>query len=264
MLLMPIIAQGNQDSQLILNKSIIKNLQLSTFMRCSSGEVRIIPVNNNFNDYLLIINKLDTACLAEENSKLSLLLFEKNYQDRQKEVSLNPENTNFNFDFSSYKTKKGKTVYEKTTIKSPVNLTCVEQCNYNQESLVKFDNNYYYLSFENDFGIEAELIGSNLLLFKAFWASRTSNIIFDTALNQLIVLPSGEIEFLDKTFVAKETKSYFKEGGAFWYNSVRDYNGKIIEFLDMESDDCFTKDAFFENFVEELSATGRDKLCVLR
>ena len=53
-LLMPIIAQGNQ-IQMILNKSIIKNLQLSTFMRCSSGEVRIIPVNNNFNDYLLII-----------------------------------------------------------------------------------------------------------------------------------------------------------------------------------------------------------------
>ena len=210
------------------------------------------------------MNRLDTACLAEENSKLSTLLYGKNYQDRQQEESLNPESTNFNFDFSSYKTKKVKTVYEKATLKSPVNVACVEQCNYNQETLVKLNNNYYYLSYENDFGIEAEFIHPNLLLFKAFSATRTNNVIFHIALNQLSALPSGEIEFLDKSFIARRTKSYFKEGGAFWYDSVRDYNGKIIEFIDTENGDCFTNKAFFDYFVEELSATGRDKLCVLR
>ena len=110
----------------------------------------------------------------------------------------------------------------------------------------------------------AEFIDPNLLLFKASSATRTNNIIFHIALNQLSALPSGEIEFLDKSFIARGTKSYFKEGGAFWYDSIRDYNGKIIEFLDTENGDCFTNQAFFDYFVEELSATGRDKLCVLR
>ena len=84
--------------------------------------------------------------------------------------------------------------------------------------------------YENDFGIEAEFIDPNLLLFKASSATRTNNIIFHIALNQLSALPSGEIEFLDKSFIARGTKSYFKEGGAFGMIQLEIIMGKSLSF----------------------------------
>ena len=64
-LFIPLTANDCEENPLTLDKSTIEIFD-KFFTKCSNDEVRIKAVNNSFDDYLLIIDKLDTACLEEK------------------------------------------------------------------------------------------------------------------------------------------------------------------------------------------------------
>ena len=49
-LFIPLTANGYEENPLTLDKSTIRNLQISSFTKCSNDEVRIKAVNNSFAD----------------------------------------------------------------------------------------------------------------------------------------------------------------------------------------------------------------------
>ncbi|MCB1451658.1 MAG: hypothetical protein KDJ67_16355 [Nitratireductor sp.] len=87
------------------------------------------------------------------------------------------------------------------------------------------------------------------------------------------ILPDGDISIISEeplSFRFEWQKSYFKEGGAFWYDTLRDSNLAITGiFLDPDStgNKCWSKQAFLDatNFESSsLDKVGGEDICPRR
>ena len=74
----------------------------------------------------------------------------------------------------------------------------------------------------------------------------------------------GDVEFESNgNIINRGAKSYFKTGGAFWYDLKRDSKGNPIAVLDVSNaTNCYGLESFFETIAKLLAQQGKDKLCV--
>ena len=74
-------------------------------------------------------------------------------------------------------------------------------------------------------------------------------------------LPNGKIEFKKDHILVKGQKSYFEGGGAFWFDSKRNYSGEIIELISKDNT-CEDITMFHESIQKAMKKQRLQKFCV--
>ena len=254
--------------------------EILNFTSCAEGPVKVIPLyksdyrDDYFNDvfleqleyFVILAEKLNESCFGKLRFEVAQRLYSKD-SERVAESDLNPSNHNFNLKFSSERAGKDQTSFEQSKVLSPFQTNCFERCKYVSDQMLKIGSNYYFLSRPSDGGVEVSMINKDVIHFEVHMATRTHNIILYRENNQIVLLPSGSLEFLDDGIIVRGAKSYLKEGGAFWYDSKLDYQGNTIHFLDVVGGAytaCINIEEFNEDFMSKLHSLGLSRLCVER
>lgn len=227
------------------------------FLGCSRGNVNVIPVSEKFEGFAIVTSQLDESCFKKVSDN-----FEKNIKKSSSNSFHIDDISSLNFNWK--KIKSTNYTYEITKTISPLYRACGETCRFMNEDLIKIYDNYYFLSYPSDLGINAEMVSENIILFKAQMVTHTRNLILNIKHETLSMLPNGDIEFENNSILVKGQKSYLKGGGAFWYNSKRNNDGDLIEFVDVKSGVCIPKNKFYEQIEKLLNKAGKDELCVIR
>ena len=94
-------------------------------------------------------------------------------------------------------------------------------------------------------------------------STHVRNIIYNLKAEKVFNLPDGNLKFYDDFIEVFNKKSYFKGGGAFWYDYRINYNGKLIELLEYNKR-CISIDKFYEDSVikKYLTKYGKKKFCL--
>ena len=253
--LMATSAQSNTISDNLINDGDPHlAIQVLRFSACSNGPIKFIPLNEKFEEFVIVANHLDLECFEKMNLNFS--------KTKEKQVKKKYDS---DVEFAWEKSKNGNLRYQISNILSPIYLSCGEKCRFSEEPLIKISENYYFISYRSDWGIEAELINEKIILFKANNVTHQLNLTFNIEHENLMMLPSGDIEFYQDYVLVLGQKSYLKNvGGAFWYDSKIDYKGNLLELLDKNNGACISRDKFYERIEKFLIANGKLKFCVSR
>jgi hypothetical protein len=234
-------------------------MQFYRFSACSKGAVKI-PINEELKEFAIVSTELNYECLGEVSRQISHHLGD---EMRKMWGDDAPPSYPSNLKIEWKKVQRKDISYEVASIPSPFNLSCGERCRYANEDLVKIKNKYYFLSYSSDSGINSNVINKDLILFKVIMSTHRRNLILNRTLGKLGYFPNGDLEFLEYAVIVRWQKSYLKNvGGAFWYDSKRDYSGNIIEFLDVRDGKCIDRKDFYEEMEKKLIASGKTQLCV--
>lgn len=96
------------------------------------------------------------------------------------------------------------------------------------------------------------------------------NVLYDPQTGTFDHLADGDIEVVSSSpllYRAAWSKGYFREGGAFWFNSIRDGDNRIIAIEAAEKNGavCSSKAEFIERSffsAEELALVASDRICI--
>jgi len=113
----------------------------------------------------------------------------------------------------------------------------------------------------NDKGVESKFINKDTILIKNLMSTHVRNYVFDTNTKIFTSLPNGAIEFKKDHILITGQKSYFEGGGAFWFDSKRNYTGKIIELIS-NGNTCEDIAMFHESIQKAMKEKEIQKFCV--
>lgn len=237
-------------------------MQIFRFSSCSADKLKIIPINNEVDQFAISGKNLDAECLKDINKKIAKELYEIE-SFRKEQPSLTPKLNNFEITFNNIEQKQVAPSFQILEILSPFNLKCGETCEYATDKIIKMGDNYYFLIYPNDFGINAKVISNELILFEAYMFTHKRNVVLNINLGEVIEFPDGNLEFLADGVLVYNQKSYFKNGGAFWYDSKIDYKGELIELIDAKYGECLNSDDFNDHIKTILNNAEKSALCVM-
>jgi hypothetical protein len=259
----PSIANQFKD-ELFKQKYPYSYFQIARFISCSEGSVEIVPLTNKFSEFAVIARKLDEKCFGKVNRELADFMF-RNIENRKDQNSLQPSLYSFDLEFEWKDSEQTKFPYEISKILSPLQLQCGEGCRYATEHLIKVGKDYYFMAYPSDMGVDAMMITDDIVLFEIQMSTHKRNVIFNRAFKELGHFPNGDLEFFDHSIIVRGQKSYLKDvGGAFWYDSKRNFKGEILEFLDVKGGTCIERSKFYQELENKLIAAGKTQLCVFR
>ena len=227
--------------------------QIMRFVSCTSGSIKLIPLSNSFEQFLITGNKLDLDCLSKLNEELSEPLKFKSSEPFASGIK-----------FISGTAGNGLSNYEYATFASPLSLSIGESDRYTPEDIIRTYEQYFYLVSTSDAGTDAEMPDSGRILFKVNMATHVRNILFNIEHEVLIELPDGELEFSGNEILVFGQKSFLSEQGAFWFDSSLNQYGERISLIDVVGGECIPKNKFSEDFVALLTRDGKETLCVTR
>ena len=233
-------------------------MQFYRFSTCSKSSVKI-PLNEESNEFGIVSTDLNYECLGTVSRQISQHLGDETRTRWGRDAP--PEYlSQLKVEWKNFRSKNIS--YEVASIPSPFNLGCGERCRYLNEDLVKIRNKYYFLVYSSNSGINASVINKDLILFKALMTTHRRNFILNKTLGKLGYFPNGDLEFFEGAVIVRFQKSYFEGGGAFWYDSKRDYSGNVIEYLDRGDGKCFDSNKFYKIMKTKLISMGKTQLCV--
>ena len=155
-----------------------------------------------------------------ESTNLNLDCLEKKFEQHLDEAIIRKQDTVSN----------GIT-FEMVEIASLFSEQCGERCRPSSEIILIHKGRYWYMRGSNDRGVESEFINKDTILVRNLMSTHRRNYIFDINTKLFTELPDGELEFKKDHILVKGQKSYFEGGGAFWFDSKRNYSGEIIELI---------------------------------
>lgn len=88
--------------------------------------------------------------------------------------------------------------------------------------------------------------GDTLIAFSM--SAYTGNALWSVMTQTYMNLPDGAIEIVNETplvYKARSQKGYFNGGGAFWFDTLRNAKGEILEFLRPDEASCLPKAELF-------------------
>ena len=121
--------------------------------------------------------------------------------------------------------------FEMTEIASLFSERCGETCRPSSEVILIYKERYWYMRGSNDKGVKSKFINKDTILIRNLMTTHVRNYIFDINTKLFTSLPNGGLEFKKDHILVKGQKSYFEGGGAFWFDSKRNYSGEIIELI---------------------------------
>ena len=124
----------------------------------------------------------------------------------------------------------------------------------------------------SEYGVKAINKFSNKYIIVAIaMSTHTRNFLLTTDLKSIRHLFDGhKVEVVDKEkliFKVVGRKSYWKGGGAFWYDAIVDQTGKIIDIdnnVNPKHKACFSKEEFLKKSHIKLPASVKNEVCVER
>ncbi len=110
--------------------------------------------------------------------------------------------------------------------------------------------------------------GSTLISYGMVTHKR--NVLYDPQTGTFDHLADGDVEIVSSSpllYRAAWSKGYFSEGEAFWFNSIRDGDNRIIaiEAAEKKGARCFSKPEFIERSFfssEDLALVTTDRICI--
>jgi len=155
-----------------------------------------------------------------ESTNLNLDCLEKKFEQHLDEAIIRKQDTVSN----------GIT-FEMIEIASLFSERCGERCRPSSEIILIYKGRYWFMRGSNDKGVESKFINKDTILIRNLMTTHVRNYIFDINTKLFTSLPNGGLEFKKDHILVNGQKSYFEGGGAFWFESKRNYSGEIIELI---------------------------------
>jgi len=191
-------------------------------------------------------NRLDVF----ESTKLNLDCLEKKFEQHLDETIIRKQDTVSN----------GIT-FEMVEIASLFSEQCGETCRPSSEVILIYKEQYWLVRGSNDKGVESKFINKDTILIRNLMTTHRRNYFFDINTKLFTSLPNGGLEFKKDHMLVNGQKSYFEGGGAFWFNSKRNYSGEIIELIS-EGNTCEDIMMFHESIQKAMKKQGLQEFCV--
>jgi len=191
-------------------------------------------------------NRLDIF----ESTKLNLDCLEKKFEQHLDETIIRKQETVSN----------GIT-FEMVEIASLFSERCGERCRPSSEIILIYKGRYWFMRGSNDKGVESKFINKDTILIRNLMTTHVRNYIFDINTKLFTSLPNGGLEFKKDHILVNGQKSYFEGGGAFWFESKRNYSGEIIELIS-EGNTCEDIMMFHESIQKAMKKQGLQEFCV--
>ena len=153
--------------------------------------------------------------------------------------------------------------FEMVEIASLFSESCGERCRPSSEIILIHKGQYWYIRGSNDRGVESKFINKDTILIRNLMTTHRRNYFFDINTKLFTSLPNGGLEFKKDHILVKGQKSYFEGGGAFWFDSKRNYSGEIIELIS-EGNTCEDITRFYESIQKAMKKQGLQEFCVTR
>jgi len=151
--------------------------------------------------------------------------------------------------------------FDMIVITSLFSQQCGERCKFSNEVILIHKGQYWYIRGHNDRGVESKFINKDTIHIRNLMSTHRRNYFFDINTKRFTSLPNGELEFIKDHILVKGQKSYFEGGGAFWFDSKRNYSGKIIELIS-EGNTCEDITRFHESIQKAMKKQGLQEFCV--
>ncbi len=217
---------------------------LDYLKNCSSSNVEHYILKDDYSP--ADRNRLDVF----ESTKLNLDCLEKKFEQHLDETIIRKQDTVSN----------GVT-FEMVEIASLFSEQCGETCRPSSEVILIYKEQYWLVRGSNDKGVESKFINKDTILIRNLMTTHRRNYFFDINTKLFTSLPNGGLEFKKDHMLVNGQKSYFEGGGAFWFNSKRNYSGEIIELIS-EGNTCEDIMMFHESIQKAMKKQGLQEFCV--
>ena len=216
---------------------------LDYLKNCSASNVEHYILKDDYSPYR---HRLDIF----ESTNLNLDCLEKKFEQHLDETIIRKQDTVSN----------GIT-FKMIEIASLFSEQCGERCRPSSEIILIHKGRYWYMRGSNDRGVESKFINKDTILVRNLMSTHRRNYFFDINTKRFTSLPNGELEFIKDHILVKGQKSYFEGGGAFWFDSKRNYSGKIIELIS-EGNTCDDITRFHVSIQKAMKKQGLQEFCV--
>tara|TARA_B110000003_G_C16603068_1_gene516424 strand:+ start:779 stop:1615 length:837 start_codon:yes stop_codon:yes gene_type:complete len=218
---------------------------------CSSTEVRVIS-------NLYVGKDLDKRCLVEEFNKVFKKDSHKNWFASEYQTKINDYNLSQFFKLDYKHTPKINSIKSVTSIWSSA---CGEICKPAQDYLYEVESKFWYLIADSDAGSDMSVLkidekgNPQLIFWVGYDHSRRRNHLIHLVKEKEFVLGSGRISITDINleeikYHTSGSKSYFIEGGAFWYDSETTFNFSnetgAWKYINAQTSNCMQKEVFLK------------------
>jgi len=217
---------------------------LDYLKNCSSSNVEHYILKDDYSP--ADRNRLDVF----ESTKLNLDCLEKKFEQHLDETIIRKQDT----------VNNGIT-FEMVEIASLFSEKCGETCRPSSEVILIYKEQYWLVRGSNDKGVESKFINKDTILIRNLMTTHRRNYFFDINTKLFTSLPNGGLEFKKDHMLVNGQKSYFEGGGAFWFNSKRNYSGEIIELIS-EGNTCEDIMMFHESIQKAMKKQGLQEFCV--
>jgi len=241
-------------------------------MFCSTGYTK--EENKYYLDYLKNCSAsnvehytyLKDAIDIFESTNLNLDCLEKKFGQHLKNYPVESWANSGSVPFDEIIIRKQDTMsngitFDMIVITSLFSQQCGERCKFSNEVILIHKGQYWYIRGHNDRGVESKLINKDTILIRNLMSTHRRNYFFDINTKRFTSLPNGELEFIKDHILVKGQKSYFEGGGAFWFDSKRNYSGKIIELIS-EGNTCDDITRFHVSIQKAMKKQGLQEFCV--
>lgn len=219
--------------------------------KCGNAEVKFYNLEEEV--YIFQSSNLNLGCLEKEF---------QNHLDNFPVISwVSNDNVVPGAIIRNSKTISEDIDYSNITIASLYSQKCGEQCEFSDEAIIVYQDNYWYLRGLNDRGIQGFLLNNEILHIQNYNSTHTRNYIFNIKDKKFTSLPNGELTFNKDHILVTGQKSYFTEMGAFWFDNKINFNGEIIELIS-NGNTCKSIESFNDSIKSALKNQNLNEFCV--
>ena len=231
---------------------------LDYLKNCSVSNVEHYILKDDYSPYR---HRLDIF----ESTNLNLDCLEKKFEHHQKNYPVESWiSGSVPFDeiiIRKQDTMSNGITFDMIVITSLFSQQCGERCKFSNEVILIYKEKYWYIRGSNDRGVESKFINKDTVLIRNLMSTHRRNYFFDINTKRFTSLPNGKIEFKKDHILVKGQKSYFEGGGAFWFDSKRNYSGEIIELISKDNT-CEDITMFHESIQKAMKKQRLQKFCV--
>ena len=216
-------------------KLLTKAIYASYLDGCSGSNTKYYSLVDKVPDYVDSWNADTRSVEIFVSTKLDIKCLEKKFEHHQKNYPVESWiGGSVAFDeiiIRKQNTLSNGITFDMIEIASLFSQQCGERCKFSNEVILIHEGKYWYMRGSNDRGVESKFINKDTILIRNLMTTHRRNYFFDINTKLFTSLPNGELEFKKDHILVKGQKSYFEGGGAFWFDSKRNYSGEIIELI---------------------------------
>ncbi len=247
-------------------KLLTKAIYASYLDGCSGSNTKYYSLVDKVPDYVDSWNADTRSVEIFESTKLDINCLEKKFEHHLKNYPVESFGSSGSVPFDEIIVRKQDTVsngitFDMIVITSLFSQQCGERCKFSNEVILIHKGQYWYIRGSNDRGVESKFINKDTILIRNLMSTHRRNYFFDINTKLFTSLPNGGLEFKKDHILVTGQKSYFEGGGAFWFDSKRNYKGEIIELIS-NGNACEDIKMFHESIQKTMKRQKLKEFCV--